>query len=296
MTTPIGPSARHLTTIAAALALFAFSGCKPTAPAAPADTIAEVGGLALTAGDLNREFALAGIPQDKRGEEETRMILGNLVTRKYLASKALAARLDSDPQVAGDIARTREQLLSAAFSQVEAKDKTLAISDADVNAYVADHPRAFAKHVVYFVDQVATPLQGDVAAYAAMTEDAKTLEAVETKLDALKVPRSRSRSELDGAAITQGLADALAGQTPDAVFFARRDNLGVFFKVLSVEPRPVTGRCGQDAGLHLAALRTARQDRSERRRGRAASDEILGGLRQADGGREIGALDHPPTH
>ena len=168
-------------------------------------------------------------------------MLSNLVTRKYLAAKALAARLDNDPQVAGDLARTREQILSAAFSQVEAKDKTLGISDAAVNDYVAAHPRAFAKHVAYLVDQVATPLQGDVATYAAMTEDAKTLEAIEGKLDALRAPRSRSRSELDGGAITQGLADALAGQTPDAVFFAKRDNLGVFFKVLSVEPRPIGG-------------------------------------------------------
>ena len=226
---------------AAAFALLSLSGCKPTQPATPADAIGEVGGIVLTTTDLNREFALAGIPEDKRGEDETRVILGNLVTRKYLAAKALAARLDSDPQVAGDLARTREQILSAAFSQVEAKDKTLGITDADVNAFITSHPRAFAKHVVYLVDQVATPLQGDVARYAAMTEDAKTLDEIETKLDTLKVPRSRSRSELDGGAITQGLADALAGQTPDAVFFARRDNLGVFFKVLSVDSRPVSG-------------------------------------------------------
>ena len=228
MRMPASSPARLLAALAA-LALLSLSGCKPAAPTAaatPADVIAEVDGVALTTSDLNREFVLAGIPPDKRGEEQTRIILSNLVTRKYLAAKALAARLDSDPQVAGDLARTREQILSAAFSQVEAKDKTLGISDAQVNDYVAAHPRAFAKHVAYLVDQVATPLQGDVAQYAAMTEDAKTLEAIEAKLDALRAPRSRSRSELDGGAITQGLADALAGQTPDAVFFAKRDNLG----------------------------------------------------------------------
>jgi EpsD family peptidyl-prolyl cis-trans isomerase len=228
--------------VAAALALAA---CNRSDKPPPADVIADVAGVQITASELEREFTLAGVPSDKRGEDQVRAALRDLVTRKYTAGKAHAALLDNDPTVAGDLARTRDQILSAALSRAELKDKAAGIKQVDVDAYIAAHPRQFDKRVVYAVDQIQVPTIADISQYVALTKDAKTLEEIEPKLDAMRAPRTRSRSEIDGGELTDVFAQALAGQVSDAVYFARRAADGVFFKVLAVDPRPVTGKEAQ---------------------------------------------------
>lgn len=223
------------------LAMLGLAACSPTRNPPPSDAIAEVGGVAITASELDREFALAGVPADKRGEDQVRLALRELVTRKFLAAKAQRALLENDPVVAGDINRTREQILGAALSQREVKDKALGVKQAEIDAYISDHPRSFAKHVVYAVDQITVQVGADPSAFVAMTRDAKTLEEIDAQLEAKRVLRSRSRMELDSGAISEVFAQALNGQAADTVFFARRDPQGVFFKVLSAEPRPVAG-------------------------------------------------------
>ena len=225
----------------AGVAVLALAACDNPAKAPTSGTIAEVAGTSVTAGELDRELTLAGVPADKRGEDQVRLALRDIVTRKFLAARAHEALLENDPTVAGDIARTREQILSAALSQRELKEKALALKPADIDAYIAAHARAFDKRVVYAVDQILVPMIPDVAQYVVLTKDAKTLEEIEPKLDAMRVPRNRSRSELDGGAITDAFALALAGQVSDSVYFARRDPNGVFFKVLAVDPRPIVG-------------------------------------------------------
>ena len=226
----------------AALAIVAtLAACNRQDKPPPADVIADVAGVQVTASELDREFTLAGVPADKRGEEQVRAALRDLVTRKYMAAKAHAALLDGDPTVAGDLARTRDQILSAALSRAELKDKAAAIKQADVDAYIADHPRQFDKRVVYAVDQIQVPAIPDIESYVALTKDAKTLEEIEPKLDAMRAPRTRSRSEIDGGELSDVFAQALAGQVSDAVYFAKRASDDVFFKVLAADPRPVTG-------------------------------------------------------
>ena len=225
----------------AVTATLALAACKGSDKPPAADAIADVAGVQVTASELDREFTLAGVPADKRGEEQVRAALRDLVTRKYMAGKAHAALLDNDPMVAGDLARTRDQILSAALSRAELKEKAAAIKPADVDAYIAAHPRQFDKRVIYAVDQIQVPTIADIAQYVALTKDAKSLEEIETKLDAMRAPRTRSRSEIDGGEVTDVFAQALAGQVSDAVYFARRASDGVFFKVLAVEPHPVTG-------------------------------------------------------
>ena len=222
-------------------ATLAVAACNRADKPPPADVIADVAGVQVTASDLDREFTLAGVPADKRGEDQVRAALRDLVTRKYMAGKAHAALLDNDPTVAGDLARTREQILDAALSRVELKDQAAAIKQADVDAYIAAHPRQFDKRVVYAVDQIQVPSIADVAQYVALTKDAKTLEELEPKLDAMRVPRTRSRSEIDGGVLSDVFAQALAGQASDSVYFARRDADAVFFKVLAADSKPVAG-------------------------------------------------------
>ncbi len=256
---------------ALALGLAGLAACNKSDKPAPPDVIAEVGGANVTASELDREFTLAGVPADKRGEEQVRTALRELVARKYLASKGAEALLDRDPTVAGDLQRTRDQILAAAMQQRALKDLTSAIKPAEIDAYVGAHPRQFDKHVVYAVDQILAPPIGDPSQYAALVNGAKSLEELEPKLDAAHVPRSRSRTEIDGGAITEAFAQALAGQAPDAVYFARVDQGGMFFKVLSVTPRPVTG-------AQASALAT-----------QAIQGDLLAKMRDADGAAAVGA-------
>jgi hypothetical protein len=227
--------------VAAMAAAFALAACNHSVKPPPADVIAEIAGESVTASEMDREFTLAGVPADKRGEDQVRIVLRDLVTRKFLAGKAHQALLDHDPNVANDLARTRDQILSAALSRAELKDRAAGIKQADVDAYIAAHPRQFDKHMVYAVDQILVPIIPDVQQYVALTKDAKALEDIEPKLDAMRVPRNRSRSDLDGGALSDGIAQALAGQVADSVYFAWREREGVFFKVLAAEAKPVVG-------------------------------------------------------
>lgn len=227
--------------LAAAMAALALAACNHSSKPPPADVIADIAGEPITSGELEREFTLAGVPADKRGEDQVRIVLRDLVTRKYLAGKARQALLDNVPAVAEDLARTRDQILSAALSRSELKEKAAGLKQADIDAYIAAHPRQFDAHMVYSVDQILVPLIPDVERYVALTKDARTLEDIEPKLDAMRVPRTRSRSELDGGALSEGFAEALAGQVSDSVYFARRGREGVFFKLLKAEAQPVVG-------------------------------------------------------
>jgi len=257
--------------LAAAISALALAACNQSNKPPPPDVIADVAGAQITASELEREFTLAGVPPDKRGEDRVRIVLRDLVTRKFLAGKARNALLDKDPAVAEDLARTRDQILSAALSRAELKDKAAGIKQADVDAYIAAHPRQFDKRIVYSVDQILVPLIPDVAQYVALTKDAKTLEDIEPKLDAMRAPRSRSRSELDGGALSDGFAQALAGQVSDSVYFARREREGVFFKVLTADLKPVVGPEAQAKA----------QD--------AMRGELLGKILDADSAAALGA-------
>jgi len=221
------------------LALFVVA-CGKSDSDAPPQAVAHVADAYVTRLELDRElnFLPAATGADA---VRSKVALREIVARKYLAQKARSALLDNDPSIVVDLTRARDEILAAAYVQRELRDKAAAISAAEIDRYIAQHPRQFEKRVVFVVDQIQVPISGDVSAYIAMTREVKSLDDVASRLDAMRVGYARSKAEMDGGELSDAFFSALQGQTPDSVFFGRRDPQGVFFRVLSVDQRPIVG-------------------------------------------------------
>src|SRR3954464_9755557 len=105
--------------LAALLFSIVVSGCgkggENQAAAPNGQVVAHVGKEVITTQELENEFRLTNVPADKQKDPQTlKRVLGEIVTRKYLARQALDAKLDREPSVLLDILRSRDLVLASA--------------------------------------------------------------------------------------------------------------------------------------------------------------------------------------
>ena len=90
---------------------------------------------------------------------------------------------------------------------------------------------------------------------AAATKDFKSLDQVEAKLNELNIKFSRGPATLDSATIPAEMLKALEARKPDDIFFIRSRTSASFFKVTSVDDKPLTGdEANQFAKRELASI------------------------------------------
>ncbi len=78
-------------------------------------------------------------------------------------------------------------------------------------------------------------------ALAASTKDFKSLDQVEAKLNQLNIKFSRGTGAMDTATLPPEIEKAIEARKPDDIFFIRSRTSASFFKVTSVEDKPLTG-------------------------------------------------------
>jgi EpsD family peptidyl-prolyl cis-trans isomerase len=225
----------------AAVALLAGCGKKQEAQAVVGQVIAHVGPDDVTQQELDNELRLAGVPADKRTDAIVKAALSRVIERKYLMQQALAGKLDRQPTVHLDILRAREQILAGAFVQRDLASRMSTISKNEIDSYIQAHPRQFDQRVLFQIEQVAFTPPKDLEALTAATKDAKSLDQIEAQLNQLKIKFNRGTATLDSATIPPEMLKALDARKPDDVFFIRSRGTGSFFKVTSVDPKPLTG-------------------------------------------------------
>lgn len=231
---------------ATALALgvsVALAGCgkRQETAAVVGQVIAHVGPDDITQQEVDNELRLAKVPPDKRTDQVVKAILGRIIERKYLVQQALAAKLDREPTVHLDLLRAREQILAGASVQRDLGAKVSALSKTEVDAYIQAHPDQFGKRQVFQIEQISIPPQRDMQSLATATKDFKSLDQVEAKLNDIGVKFNRGTSALDGATMSPEMLAALQKRKNDDLFFIRSRNGGSFFKILSVDDKPLTG-------------------------------------------------------
>lgn len=214
-------------------------GGQATAP--KGQVIAHVGKDDITIQELENEFRLARIPQDKRSDAVVKRFLGDLVQRKYLVQKAIASKLDREPGVLLDLLRAREQILAGAFVQRDVSGKSTAIGKADISKYIVAHPLMFDQRQLLTVDKVSIPLTPEAKAAVDATKNLKSLEEIEQKLNELGMLHNRSMGVISSGDIPENFFNALKNQKPDDVFFVPTGSTGTFFKVKGQETRALTG-------------------------------------------------------
>jgi EpsD family peptidyl-prolyl cis-trans isomerase len=220
-----------------------LSGCgkKQETQAVVGQVIAHVGPDDITQQELDNELRLANVPADKRNDAIVKGALTRIVERKYLVQQALAAKLDREPTVHLDLLRAREQILAGAFVQRDLSGKMSAVSKNEIDSYIQGHPKQFEQRELFQVDQISFPTPKEVEALAAATKDFKTLEQVEAKLNEMHIKFSRGDATLDSATMPPEMLKVLDARKPDDIYFIRSRGGASFFKVTSVDQKPLTG-------------------------------------------------------
>jgi|GEM_PF-3228437 len=235
---------RRIVAIACALPVaLVLAGCgkKQDTQAAVGQVIAHVGPDDITQQELDNEFRLANVPVDKRSDAVVKGALSRIAERKYLVQQALAAKLDREPTVHLDLLRAREQILAGAFIQRDLSGKMSAISKNEIDSYIQGHPKQFDQRQLFDVEQISFTPPKDVEALSAATKDFKSLDQVQAKLNEMNVKFSRGTATLDSATMPPEMLKVLDNRKPDDIYFMRGRGNATFFKVTSVETKPLTG-------------------------------------------------------
>jgi EpsD family peptidyl-prolyl cis-trans isomerase len=221
--------------------LLAGCGRRQETQAVVGQVIAHVGPDEITQQELDNELRLANVPTDKRSDAIVKAALSHIVDRKYLVQQAVAAKLDREPTVHLDLLRAREQVLAGAFVQRDLSSKMSAVSNKEVDDYIQSHPKKFAHRELFQVDQISFVTPKDVEALAAATKDFKSLDQVVAKLNEMNIKFSRGPATLDSATMPPQMLKVLDARKPDDIYFIRSRGTASFFKVTSVDQKPLTG-------------------------------------------------------
>jgi EpsD family peptidyl-prolyl cis-trans isomerase len=242
--TPNSRRRRRIAAIGCALAAAALlAGCGKKQEAAQGvvgQVIAHVGPDDVTQQELDNELRLANVPADKRTDEVVKAALARVIERKYLAQQALAGKLDREPTVHLDILRAREQILAGAFVQRDLASRMSTISKNEIDSYIQAHPKQFDQRELFEIEQIAFTPPKDLGALTAATKDDKSLDQAAAQLNQMNIKFSRGTATLDSATIPPEMLKALDARKPDDVFFIRSRGNGSFFKVTSVDQKPLT--------------------------------------------------------
>jgi EpsD family peptidyl-prolyl cis-trans isomerase len=220
--------------------LLAGCGKKQAETAVVGQVIAHVGPDDVTQQELDNELRLANVSVDKRSDPIVKAALSRVVERKYLVQQAIAAKLDREPTVHLDLLRSREQILAGAFVQRDLSSKMSSVSKNEIDSYVQAHPKQFDQRELFQVDQISFTAPRDVEALAAATKDFKSLDQVEAKLNEMNVKFSRGTATLDSATMPPEMLKVLDARKADDIYFIRSKGSASFFKVTSVDQKPLT--------------------------------------------------------
>ena len=221
--------------------------------------IAHSSSVDVTQQELDNELRLANVQASQRTDQTIKAALTQIIARKYMAQQALAAKLDSERIVDLDLLRSREQVLAGAYEQHELSTKSSTISKAEVDQYIEAHPDQFAKRQLFQIEQISFAPQKDTNVISAAVKDFKSLDQVSAKLSELGIRFSRGSGTFDGATVPAELLRALRARRPDDIFFVRSKAGADFFKVTSVEEKPLLAEDANRFALQQLTVDLARR-------------------------------------
>jgi EpsD family peptidyl-prolyl cis-trans isomerase len=239
--------------MACIIAIPVLLGCSKknegTAAGSNSQVVARIGNQVVSAQELDTELRWNNVAADRKHDDAVvKRVLAELVARKYLVEKSLDAKLDREPTVLLDILRSRELVLARAFATRELTRELSAISPADTQKYIIDHPLKFANRKILSVDQASFPIGSTDQSVIDSMKGFPSIEKVEERLTELGIPHTRSSAALSTSEIPDELLGSIQETNPGNVVFVRSGQNGVFLSVVREEPRPLEG----DAAVAVA--------------------------------------------
>jgi EpsD family peptidyl-prolyl cis-trans isomerase len=174
-----------------------------------------------------------------------RQVLSEMVTRKYLEQQALNAKLDREPGVLLELLRARSQVLASAYAARTASAK--AITQSEVDKYIANNPLKFEQRQMLTTDQITLPIAAQTPSVADANKNATSLEDVDQNLTAAGISHGRASGAISTADIPQDFYNLIQDKKDSSVFFVRSGNNGIYFKVKAIEPAALKGDATQAA-------------------------------------------------
>lgn len=245
---------RHGWIAACLLASLVLPGCSKKDEATTATNsqiVGRVGDQVISVQELDTELRWNNAGSDQKHDDAVvKRVLGDLVTRKYMLQQALAAKLDREPTVLLDILRSKELVLARAYAMRELARQASAVSAADIERYIADHPMRFAQRKILTVAQIS-PSPGSVdQAVIDSVRNSSSIDDVERRLKDLGIAYTRSSASVSTSDVPDEFLRSIQNKKPGEVSYVRLgpNQNGSFVSVTKEEARPLEG----EAAMALA--------------------------------------------
>jgi EpsD family peptidyl-prolyl cis-trans isomerase len=245
-----GPLVRFAAISLLAFSLLTVQGCtkqKPAANSKESAVAAKVNGDEITTGQIDYIVRkLGNLPQD-RAKDIDEQALATLINRQLLAQKAIADKLDSNPNVAQAIDAARNQILAEAY--IQSKTENLAKpTDAEITDFYNKHPELFSDRRIYQIQEItiqggtdnADKIRAQLAAHKNLDEFGKWLKQQNYKFAARQL---QSPAEQLPDAISKRLMRLMPGQ---AVVINSNGNL-IIMVVAAVASQPISAEQAKPA-------------------------------------------------
>ncbi len=183
-----------LSALAMAVAL-TLAGCGDKKADKPAAQVAaKVNSDQITVDQLNFEVSKLGNLNPEQAKQAANQVLKSMVDQQLLVQKALAEKIDLDPQVIQSLEASRRQILAQAAIQKLTVDQAKP-SDAELADYYAKHPALFAERRIYRLQEINVQVTPDnVESVKAQLQQTKNLGDFLNWLKAQNIPARAGQS------------------------------------------------------------------------------------------------------
>ena len=149
---------KHYRLMTALLVSVAVAGCSGGEKAkTESQVVAKVNDVEITVHQLNFALQRMGPMNEAQSKEASKKVLRALVEQEMLVQKAVAAKLDRDPQVVQALEFSRRQLLAQTYMSRQAKEQKP--SEKEVLAYYKQHPEFFEQRRVYRLQELTAQMK-----------------------------------------------------------------------------------------------------------------------------------------
>lgn len=149
--------------------------------------VAKVNNTEVTVHQLNYELSLLGPMAAQNTDKLTEKTLDNLIKQQLIAQKAIAEKLDRDPQVMQALERAKRQVLAQAYiKKITERDSTPPTKQ-EINDYYNQHPELFSKRRIYQIREILLDKTLPISEIQARMKESMSLDTLVQWLESKNV-------------------------------------------------------------------------------------------------------------
>lgn len=201
--------------------------------------VAKVDGQEITVHQLNFALARAGIPNDGQATEQQQKALHALIDQQLLINKAIADKLDRDPNVLQAMEAVKNQVLAQAYLEHLTSQETP--NAQEVKDYFNQHPELFANRRIYRLQELQASVDPkDAEAVAKQQEQSKTLGELGVWLKSQKIPFTIRTADKKAEDLPLSILPKLAQMKEGEMLSLSVTNGLEVIQVVSYEEQPIS--------------------------------------------------------